>query len=289
MQNQTPWQTIKWLAKAMMHLFGRGRRFVLLSPNFMTQQVVYDRQTKSFFKQTIRDGIDYKVLEQVYLSEEYDLSRLERYADLIAAYRMICSSNGVPLILDLGAHAGLASKYLCREFPKAQIIAMEPDAENCAVARMNLANEGNVEIIHGGISHRSGNARLVPSSHGSWASRTTRDETGTIHLYTVNAIVETEARNACVPFIVKIDIEGFEHDLFMANTEWIDRFPLVIIELHDWLFPGQRTSSNFLTAIAGRDRDFVYAHENIFSIKNMESERILDDACRPESISAHVH
>ena len=289
MQKQSPWQTIKWLASAMMHLLCRDRRFVVLSPNFMKRQVIYDRQTKSFFKLTIRDGIDYKVLEQVYLSEEYNLRQLERYADVIADYRMICSSNKVPLILDLGAHAGLASKYLSREFPKAQIIAIEPDADNCTAARMNLEKEGNVEIIHGGISHRSGKARLLPSSHGSWASRTTRDEKGAIQLHSVNSIVETAARNSCVPFMVKIDIEGFEQDLFMANTEWIDRFPVIIIELHDWLFPGQRTSSTFLKSIAIRDRDFVYVHENIFSIKNMRSECILDDACCPESISAQVN
>ena len=89
--------------------------------------------------------------------------------------------------------------------------------------------------------------------------------------------------------MVKIDIEGIEQDLFMANTEWIDRFPVIIIELHDWLFPGQRTSSTFLKSIGIRDRDFVYVHENIFSIKNMRSECILDDACCPESISAQVN
>jgi hypothetical protein len=51
-------------------------------------------------------------------------------------------------------------------------------------------------------------------------------------------------------------------------TSWIDRFPLLVIELHDWLLPGQSTSRNFLREIALRDRDFVYRGENIFSIAN---------------------
>ena len=71
-----------------------------------------------------------------------------------------------------------------------------------------------------------------------------------------------------LPFIVKIDIEGFESDLFAENTAWVDEFPILIIEMHDWLFPGQGTSSNFLKAIAGLDRDFVYLGENVFSIRN---------------------
>ena len=70
------------------------------------------------------------------------------------------------------------------------------------------------------------------------------------------------------PFIVKIDIEGGENDLFANSTSWIDDFPLLIIELHDWLFPMKGTSRNFLMAISKLDRDFVHHGENIFSINN---------------------
>ncbi|MFL6694040.1 MAG: FkbM family methyltransferase, partial [Ramlibacter sp.] len=66
----------------------------------------------------------------------------------------------------------------------------------------------------------------------------------------------------------KIDIEGFEANLFSANCEWIDLFPLLIIELHDWLLPRQGNSRAFLREIAQRDRDFVFRGENVFSISN---------------------
>jgi hypothetical protein len=67
---------------------------------------------------------------------------------------------------------------------------------------------------------------------------------------------------------VKIDIEGFEEELFSKNTEWVDKFPLLVIELHDWMLPRDRTSAHFLTLIATLDRDFVYIGENVFSISN---------------------
>ena len=38
-------------------------------------------------------------------------------------------------------------------------------------------------------------------------------------------------------FIVKVDIEGFEQNLFLSNTNWIDNCMLIIIELHDWMIP----------------------------------------------------
>ena len=59
-------------------------------------------------------------------------------------------------------------------------------------------------------------------------------------------------------FITKIDIEGFEDDLFSSNTDWIDDCLLLIIELHDWMMPKTANSNNFLKAISAKKRDFVY-------------------------------
>jgi len=278
---------MKWSIKTIVHIMHPSRRFVLLCPSSMRTQFIYDRLKKSFMRLTIRDVVDYKVLEQVYLYEEYGLRHLERYSELVATYEAICQNSKVPLILDLGAHAGLASKYFSLEFPKARIIAVEPNPDNVAASRLNLKTETNVQILNGGVSHRGGKARLVASPSGSWGCRTERDEHGDIDLYSVDSMIETEAANLCVPFIAKIDIEGFERDLFMANTEWIDRFYLIIIELHDWLFPRELTSSNFLKCMAVRDRDFIYADENVFSIKNTDTEFIPDDKSYPRFNSTH--
>lgn len=68
------------------------------------------------------------------------------------------------------------------------------------------------------------------------------------------------------PFIVKVDIEGAEADIFAGNTDWLKNTPLVIIELHDWLMPKQGTAAGFLQCIAGQPRDFIAMGENVFSI-----------------------
>ena len=49
---------------------------------------------------------------------------------------------------------------------------------------------------------------------------------------------------------MKIDIEGGEDDLFSGDLDWLERTPLVIIELHDWLFPNEPRSRNFLRAVS---------------------------------------
>jgi len=66
------------------------------------------------------------------------------------------------------------------------------------------------------------------------------------------------------PLIFKIDIEGGEDNLFSADTSWMGRFPLIIIELHDWMLPFSGNSRNFIRAVAQGEFDMVYKGENIF-------------------------
>ena len=82
----------------------------------------------------------------------------------------------------------------------------------------------------------------------------------------ITGVALRRCRLAFEPFIAKIDIEGFEDDLFSKNTAWIDRFPLLIIELHDWMLPWKSTWRNVLSAVSGLNRDFIYISENVFSV-----------------------
>ena len=68
------------------------------------------------------------------------------------------------------------------------------------------------------------------------------------------------------PFLIKIDIEGFEEDLFAADLEWIDRFPILLIELHDWMLPGKRVTANFVKAMAARERELMHFSGYVVSI-----------------------
>ena len=72
----------------------------------------------------------------------------------------------------------------------------------------------------------------------------------------------------CFPFIVKVDIEGGEEDLFSGSTEWVSVTPVLIVELHDWLLTKSASSRKFLQCISQLDRDFVYIGEDVFSISN---------------------
>jgi FkbM family methyltransferase len=173
-----------------------------------------------------------------------------------------------PLIIDLGANTGLASLYFAVEFPTATVIGVEPDAENAATARRNLEGYTAVTIVEGGIAAVDGRAEVLNPGGGNWSYRTELTETGAVPMFSMKSLLGKHGRAYLVPFIVKIDIEGFESDLFSKDTEWIDLFPILIIELHDWMLPRSASSGNFLREISCRNRDFIYIGENVFSISN---------------------
>jgi hypothetical protein len=67
--------------------------------------------------------------------------------------------------------------------------------------------------------------------------------------------------------LVKIDIEGFESDLFTANTDWLAHVSVVMIEPRDWMLPGQYSSLPFQRALAQRSFELLISGENLFYIR----------------------
>jgi FkbM family methyltransferase len=217
---------------------------------------------------------DWFTFDQIFIHEDYNLKALKRYPEFEALYAKF-ALEGKPLILDLGANIGLSGVYFRHIWPASKIVAVEPSQDNFRVLRENFGNDSAFEALLAGIASQPSRLALADPDVEKNAFTTTvvaPDVEGGIQGVTVSDILSRHPRSeGYFPFIVKIDIEGFESELFSGNTDWIDEFPVLIIEMHDWLFPGQQTSANFLKTISQLDRDFVYLGENVFSIRNDRS------------------
>ena len=67
--------------------------------------------------------------------------------------------------------------------------------------------------------------------------------------------------------ILKIDIEGAEHELFKNNYDtWLPNTRCLIIELHDRM--RNRSSQNFFKAISKYDFSYSHQGENLVFINN---------------------
>lgn len=246
----------------------RSRRFLLLSPPCCRKQFIYDRKQKNFFSVLIRDRVDLGTLRQIFQDEDYGFSKLRRHEELDSKYVCLRNQGLSPIILDCGANIGLAALYFSREYPDAIIICVEPDGENLLLARMNNRSE-NVKVYQGAIGSTPGRARIINRKESNNAFRTECAPAGDIEVFSVPQLLdEVTLETKIAPFIAKVDIEGFESELFSRETSWVENFEVLIVELHDWMLPGVANSRNFLQTITGLNRDFVYIGENVFSIRN---------------------
>lgn len=207
---------------------------------------------------------DFNVFKHIFVDPAYSFRRQYFRRDMADRYRAILAQGKTPLIIDCGANIGCSPLWFRCQYPEARIVAIEPEAENFRLLEQNIAG-ARIEALNKAVHSTRGKVGVVAGGDET-AFRTVAAADGAGSIETVTIADVTEPPDEL--FIVKIDIEGFEETLFAANTEWIDRTQLIIIELHDHLFPGRAGSRTFFRALLdSAPRDFSHRGENIFSLK----------------------
>lgn len=205
---------------------------------------------------------------QCFYKEQYELPKplfeAEHHrAALQSRHRDIIASGGTPLIVDCGANIGASAVWFAARYPRCRVIAIEPAPGNVAFLRRNAENRP-IDVLEAAIGPTDGSAFLDGTTTSALAHRVVTDGRGP-PVATVS--LETVLKNtAADPFILKIDIEGAEKSLFDNGQEMLDRFPLIVIEPHDFCMPGESIMASFFRYHADRGRDFLFANENVFSV-----------------------
>ena len=228
--------------------------------------IFFDSKTKKFFSFKIRNFYDYITVKEIFLLECYSFKGLRKEDEIYEYYKNILSKSKKPLILDLGANIGASSYYFLSTYLGSHIISLEPDIANYQILKKNVPSS----IVHfnKAIACEEKNLKLNNFTADPRAISIEYESQGNIECVSVNKILN-ELENDFVPFIIKIDIEGGEKDLFKKNIDWINKFKIIIIEPHDWLYPSSNSFQNFLKSVADKNRDFIIQNENILSIKNL--------------------
>lgn len=222
------------------------------------------------FRRTValrQDSSDLSTFEQIFADTHYNHRRLTRADEITRMYETM-AAEAQPLILALGANVGLSPLYFAKNWPAASILAVEPDPQNFRLLCENTAGVDNIVPINAAVASEDGAVRISNADEEAWARRTEAAAPGaaeSIPALSVASLIK-RAAGGCRPFIAKIDIEGFESNLFSKDTAWVDLFPVLYIELHDWMLPGHGTSHNFLRVISQLQRDFILSGENVVSI-----------------------
>jgi FkbM family methyltransferase len=232
----------------------------------LRRQVVFHKRDRRLFTVPLANTIEYYTFRNIFSSEYYGLGQLPRRSEIESFYDAQTRQGKTPLIVDCGSNVGFSLLYFSLCYPRARIIGIEPDPGNFAKALARTREHASVRVINAGIASEEGAASLIDTGKGNDAFQVALSHDGSVRLVSVDGIL-AQQDDSVVPFLIKIDIEGFEENLFAKNIGWVDRFPMLVIELHDWLFPHEARSQNFLKVIADRKRDFMHFGENFFSIK----------------------
>jgi FkbM family methyltransferase len=134
-----------------------------------------------------------------------------------------------PMILDCGANIGISVLHYKRKYPKAKIIAFEPDPVVLPVLRENLAanHADGVTVVEAAVWTGSRGAHFfVEGADGSRIQR--KQDTATTRVKTVDLLTYLDTP---IDFL-KMDIEGAEMDVVPHIRKKLSSVRQLAIECH---------------------------------------------------------
>ncbi|MCL2427883.1 MAG: FkbM family methyltransferase [Alphaproteobacteria bacterium] len=230
---------------------------IFRKPDKNRSVVVSTRYGRFFIR---RFDTDLDVLRQVFVDRQYDLDRFPQGKTIRAQYEDMLGRGQTPLIIDAGAHAGFASRFFAEAYPGARILAVEPDHHNAALCCANTASQPQIEVIEAAIGSRPGHVSIDRGDGHSWGVRTERSDAGQ-PIVTIGELRSRVTDSALL--IVKVDIEGFEADLFSDATEWVAETDALIVEPHDWMLPRAGSSQALQRVMLRQGRELLVSGDTV--------------------------
>ena len=139
-------------------------------------------------------------------------------------------------IVDAGAHIGMASILFALKYPRARIIAIEPESSNFAALVRNTAPYKTITPIQAALWRQDGEVTLGPSNaHPKGAFQIVENGRERVRAIKMDTLMR-ETGIASID-LLKVDIEGAEIEVF-ESCPWIRNVRVIAIELHDRVRPG---------------------------------------------------
>jgi FkbM family methyltransferase len=162
-------------------------------------------------------------------------------------------------IIDCGAYAGYSSSFFLSRFPRAHVVAIEPDPGNAEMCRRNIARYGErVRFIRAAVWSHNCDVEVQRGTTGEWSTTVKpalQPDPNLIRAIDVPSAIE--AAGGAPVDLLKIDIEGAETEVFGArNTSWIESVRNIAIELH-----GAECQRAFLNAMKPFDYELLRSGE----------------------------
>jgi len=179
---------------------------------------------------------DFLVFAEIFVDGAWDIPQLPR---------------DPAVIVDCGANVGFASLFFARRWPRARILAIEPEPANFAALCANLRLVPNVTPIHAAIWPRDEPLTIADAKADPWAFQVRPWQNGeaTVRGISFDTLIREHALESVD--LLKIDVEGAERELFAAaDLAWMEHVRTLAVELHESKAPG--ATAAFRAAIGRR-------------------------------------
>jgi FkbM family methyltransferase len=218
------------------------------------------------------------VIKSTLISESYDISfciQGRKLSDDLES--KLWEKN---LILDLGSHIGVSMLYFAAKYPNCIVVGVEPNSFSVSLIFKNLAFlDSSKWFLYRaciGAKDKKG-IPIFDNNNGSWAVSElnyTKQSTPLEIVDKVSIKSVLKSYQEFNKFILKIDIEGAEKELFDDKISWneLDSFQLIIIELHDWMLPSEFTSIPLFIWASNFKREIIIRGVNVFLFKSNKIE-----------------
>ena len=131
------------------------------------------------------------------------------------------------VVVDFGAHIGIASLWFHRTYGCRRIVAVEPSPQNAALLRRNVAiNRAPIDVVEAAVGPSDGTA-FFSEGRSSILGDVSKDGTRVRVISPASVI----ARLGGSIDLVKMDIEGGEGALLKAG-DWLSGVKALIVEFH---------------------------------------------------------
>lgn len=187
--------------------------------------IEYDNGAIGIFKSAIQvpdENSAITLFEEIFLTQDYKFD---------------CQDKK-PVIVDLGAHAGLSVIYFKDQYPDSSIVAVEASPENYNSLVKNLENYGveGVELHHKAISDSSEPLDFYISLTDSMANTSTKRRLNLNDQCEKISVEGITLDELCKEMdkidFLKIDVEGSELDVLKGGNETLEKVKQMFVEYH---------------------------------------------------------
>jgi FkbM family methyltransferase len=142
------------------------------------------------------------------------------------------AKEDAPLIVDVGANAGLFTHLIWTKRADAEFVAFEPQPSMAGkISKWKAVTGANLVLYEKGVSDQCGSATFYASEEGdptaSLKPEGPKALQMTIPLVTLDSIIPSRS-----VFLMKVDVEGLECQVLAGGKETLQRTRFLIMEAH---------------------------------------------------------